>query len=204
MTITAIQSLQLAAHAWKPGTKMLVIIDDGWARGFMPVQTLHECIQAGYSACIAEPAIKARWQDIDDQMVADRLASERKEAVDLYEAYWARNPNLEHHQVRCPNLLCQVHIKLPRPEPASEEVWDSLAVCPYCRGTLFYESRAQRIDVAYKGHSNQSHGLEATKSRVRTLSAELKKVLEKLARELDTTPEEINKLLLRRALRRKE
>lgn len=46
-------------------------------------------------------------------------------------------------------------------------------------------------------------GDEAQKARVRAASAELKKVLQTLADELGTTPEEINKLLLRRAMRRK-
>lgn len=45
-------------------------------------------------------------------------------------------------------------------------------------------------------------GDEAQKARVRALSAELKRVLKQLADELDTTPEEINKLLLRRAARK--
>lgn len=46
-------------------------------------------------------------------------------------------------------------------------------------------------------------GDEAQKARVRVASAELKKYLQMLADELGTTPEEINKLLLRRAMRRK-
>lgn len=43
---------------------------------------------------------------------------------------------------------------------------------------------------------------EAQLARVRAASAELKKILQTLADELGTTPEEINKLLLRRAMRR--
>ncbi|AUM59700.1 hypothetical protein HOS55_gp098 [Pseudomonas phage PMBT3] len=46
-------------------------------------------------------------------------------------------------------------------------------------------------------------GDKAQIERVRAASAELKKVLQTLADELGTTPEEINKLLLRRAMRRK-
>ena len=43
----------------------------------------------------------------------------------------------------------------------------------------------------------------AQKARVKAASAELKKILQMLADELGTTPEEINKLLLRRAMRRR-
>lgn len=46
-------------------------------------------------------------------------------------------------------------------------------------------------------------GDKAQIERVRAASAELKKVLQTLADELGTTPEEINKLLLRRAMRRR-
>ena len=46
-------------------------------------------------------------------------------------------------------------------------------------------------------------GDEAQKARVKAASAELKKTPQTLADELGTTPEEINKLLLRRTMRRK-
>lgn len=57
--------LKLAAAAWHPGVKMDTIIVDGWSRGFQYEQTLFECVQAGYSACLAEPAIRARWATMD-------------------------------------------------------------------------------------------------------------------------------------------
>ncbi|QBJ04463.1 hypothetical protein HOV23_gp110 [Pseudomonas phage Lana] len=64
-SITIPQQLKLAAAAWAPGVKMQTIIVDGWSRGFLPEQTLFECIQAGYSACLAGPAIDARWAEMD-------------------------------------------------------------------------------------------------------------------------------------------
>lgn len=59
--------LELAAKAWRPGVKMQTIIADGWSRGFVREQTLHECIQAGYSAVIAGPAIDLRWKQMDEE-----------------------------------------------------------------------------------------------------------------------------------------
>lgn len=62
--------LKIAAQAWAPGTKLQTIIVDGWSRGFHPDQTLHECIQAGYSACVAKPAIEQRWAQMDAEIEA--------------------------------------------------------------------------------------------------------------------------------------
>lgn len=150
--ITKASSLRLAAAAWRPGTKMQVIIVDGWSRGFRKEQTLHECIQAGYSACIAEPAIDQRWQTMDREIAEhEQRDKERLESIQRYEAYWARQPDRAHHEIDCPNPACDHRLKINRPAKGSGEMWDSLATCPYCTGTFFYESRPLRIDVAFKG-----------------------------------------------------
>lgn len=184
--ITEPRSLELAAAAWRPGTKMQVIIVDGWSRGFHKSQTLHECIQAGYSKCIAEPAIDQRWGMMDAEIKAlearereerkaqgdpvedlfertDNLLKEMSEqqdkrspedkvaAIARYETYWAKQPNRAHHEIDCPNESCDHRLKINRPARGSGEMWDSLATCPYCNGTFFYESRPLRIDVAFKG-----------------------------------------------------
>lgn len=154
--ITERRSLELAAAAWMPGTKMQTIIVDGWSRGFRKSQTLHECIQAGYSACIAGPAIDTRWAVMDAEIEAlmEREKSERtahRESIERYEAYWAKRPDRSHHEIDCPAPFCDHRLKINRPERGSGEMWDSLATCPYCTGTFFYESRPLRIDVSFKG-----------------------------------------------------
>lgn len=53
--------LQLARAAWRRGTPLYYIIDDGWARGLLFEQTLMECSAAGYSMCVAEPEIRRTW-----------------------------------------------------------------------------------------------------------------------------------------------
>lgn len=185
--ITERRSLELAAAAWRPGTKMQTIIVDGWSRGFHKSQTLHECIQAGYSACIATPAIDQRWGQMDAEIKAleERERAERKAqgdpvedlfgrtddllkemavqqdkrkpadkaaAIQRYEDYWQRCLTKAHHEIDCPNTGgCDHRLKIARPAKGSGEMWDSLATCPYCNGTFFYESRPLRIDVAFKG-----------------------------------------------------
>lgn len=156
-TITAARSLEMAAAAWAPGVKMRIIIDEGWSRGFLKEQTLHECIQAGYSACIADPAITQRWHGLDEAVAEnEQRARERDERAQRYEAYWERNPHRLHHEIDCPNPACDRRLKLNRPPKGSGEMWDSLAECPYCEGTFFYESRPLRIDVAFKGFIGRS------------------------------------------------
>jgi hypothetical protein len=174
-TITPARSLQLAAAAWRPGTKMKTIIVDGWARGFAKEQTLHECIQAGYSACIAQPAIDKRWSTMDAEyakhaeesracglrnyqgfslqdLPQDKRSPEDKAAaIERYETFWNKRPDRAHHEIDCPNPACDCRLKINRPARGSGEMWDSLATCPYCNGTFFYESRPLRIDVAFKG-----------------------------------------------------
>ncbi|AUM59701.1 hypothetical protein HOS55_gp099 [Pseudomonas phage PMBT3] len=174
--ITPTRSLELAAKAWRPGVKMQTIIVDGWSRGFHKEQTLHECIQAGYSACIADPAIDKRWKQMDAEYAKHREESEAKiddlfdradwpdvslqdkrspkdkaEAVARYEAYWAKDLTRSHHELDCPNTTCDKVLKIARPPKRGGEVWDSLATCPYCNGTFFYESRYLRVDAAFKG-----------------------------------------------------
>lgn len=170
--ITEPRSLELAAAAWRPGTKMQTIIVDGWSRGFHKSQTLHECIQAGYSACIAEPAIDQRWAMMDAEIKAlearekeagtsadthwlgkelKEMADAKPTAIRRYEGYWAKRPDRPHHEIDCPNPCCDHRLKINRPAKGSGEMWDSLATCPYCNGTFFYESRPLRIDVAFKG-----------------------------------------------------
>lgn len=181
--ITAARSLELAAKAWRPGVKMQTIIVDGWSRGFHKQQTLHECIQAGYSKCIAEPAIDLRWAQIDaeyakvesscssinweaegsqlpcteqhltqDALSQDkRSAADKAEAIQRYEAYWNKDLTRLHHHVPCPNPNCKDSLRINRPPKRSGDMWDSLATCPYCNGTFFYESRYGRIDMAFKG-----------------------------------------------------
>lgn len=172
--ITAARSLELAAKAWRPGTRMQTIIVDGWSRGFVREQTLHECIQAGYSACLAGPAIDKRWQQMDEEMakveaqcssidwgvesaqstplLQDKRSPEVKAgAIQRYEAYWAKDLSRFHHEIDCPNDNCDHRLKINRPAKGSGDMWDSLATCPYCNGTFFYESRPLRIDVAFKG-----------------------------------------------------
>ena len=188
--ITERRALELAAAAWRPGTKMQTIIVDGWSRGFHKSQTLHECIQAGYSKCIAEPAIDKRWKQMDDEyakhnaayvearavagekmdaMVDDlfdrsdwpaeklplsqdkRSPEDKAVAIARYETYWKRCFAKSRHHIDCPNEACDHKLKIARPERGSGEMWDSLATCPYCNGTFFYESRPLRIDVAFKG-----------------------------------------------------
>jgi hypothetical protein len=159
--------LAMAAGAWAPGTKMQTIIADGWSRGFFPDQTLHECIQAGYSACIAGPAIEKRWnmmdaeyevsqqRDLPREMATSqdlRSAEDKAAAIQRYEDYWQRCLTKSHHEIDCPNTGgCDHRLKIARPAKGSGEMWDSLATCPYCNGTFFYESRPLRIDVAFKG-----------------------------------------------------
>lgn len=170
--ITELRSLELAAKSWRPGTKMQTIIVDGWSRGFHKSQTLHECIQAGYSKCIAEPAIDQRWGMMDAEIkalearereagtAADThwLGKELKEMADAeptaaqrYETYWAKDLTRAHHELDCPNPACDKVLKIPRPPRGSGEMWDSLATCPYCNATFFYESRYLRVDAAFKG-----------------------------------------------------
>lgn len=62
--------LQFAAAAWRRGVPMNVIIIDGWSRGLEFEQTLMECVQAGYSMCIAEPAIRHKWEQMDSELAA--------------------------------------------------------------------------------------------------------------------------------------
>lgn len=183
--ITAARSLELAAKAWRPGTRMQTIIVDGWSRGFHKEQTLHECIQAGYSACLAGPAIDQRWKQMDEGMAkveaecssvdwgteaeqiddlfdrsdwpADKLMQDKRSpedkgsAIQRYEAYWAKDLTRLHHEIDCPNENCDHRLKINRPAKGSGDMWDSLATCPYCNGTFFYESRPLRIDVAFNG-----------------------------------------------------
>lgn len=170
--ITERRSLQLAAAAWPPGVKMQTIIVDGWSRGFHRSQTLHECIQAGYSSCIAEPAIEKRWGQMDaeyarheaegrkqategftvqDLCKDKRTPEDKAAAIQSYESYWERQPGRLHHVIDCPNGACDQRLKIARPVRGSGDMWDSLATCPYCNGTFFYESRPLRIDVAFKG-----------------------------------------------------
>lgn len=169
---TELRSLELAAKSWRPGTKMQTIIVDGWSRGFHKSQTLHECIQAGYSKCIAEPAIDQRWAMMDEEIKALEehekeagtsadthwLGKELKEMADAeptairrYEDYWAKDLTRAHHELDCPNPTCDKVLKINRPPKRGGEVWDSLAECPYCNGTFFYESRYLRVDAAFKG-----------------------------------------------------
>lgn len=185
--ITAARSLELAAKSWRPGVKMQTIIVDGWSRGFHKEQTLHECIQAGYSACIADPAIDKRWAMMDAEIAAHERQREVKEneaiddlfdrsgwppeklvkvthdlrspadkasAIKRYETYWAKDISRAHHELDCPNPHegeCDTQLKIPRPPRGSGEMWDSLATCPYCNATFFYESRYLRVDAAFKG-----------------------------------------------------
>lgn len=65
-TPTIEQRLQLARQAWRPGTPLYYIIDDGWARGLLFEQTLMECSAAGYSMCVAEPEIRRAWKWWDE------------------------------------------------------------------------------------------------------------------------------------------
>lgn len=53
---------------WVRHTPILEIIDYGWAAGFYPEQTLHECIASGYSECVAYPLIARRWKWQDEQL----------------------------------------------------------------------------------------------------------------------------------------
>lgn len=151
-TLSIESQLRMAANAWKPGTKMQAIIDDGWSRGFRPEQTLRECSAAGYSFCIAEPAINARWSSLDIS-IKEHMEREntRAEAIGRYLAYWDRNLYRNHHLIDCPNPCCDERLKIARPPKGSGDMWDSLATCPYCTGTFFYESRPLRIDVSFKG-----------------------------------------------------
>lgn len=180
--ITERRSLELAAAAWRPGTKMQVIIVDGWSRGFHKSQTLHECIQAGYSKCIAEPAIDQRWgmmdaeikalearereerkaqgdpvydlfERVDEMLETDdkRSPEDKAAAIARYETFWDKRPDRSHHELDCPNPPCKAVLKINRPARGSGEMWDSLATCPYCNGTFFYESRFNRVDAAFKG-----------------------------------------------------
>lgn len=189
--ITPTRSLELAAKAWRPGVKMQTIIVDGWSRGFVREQTLHECIQAGYSACLAGPAIDKRWQQMDEEyarhqeavendMIDDlfdrsnhapgdvvtasaqceghtiplqdkRSAKDKAEAIQRYEAYWAKDLTRLHHHVPCPNPACGESLRINRPPKKGGEMWDSLASCPFCNGTFFYESRHLGIELAFKG-----------------------------------------------------
>ena len=175
--ITAARSLELAAKAWRPGVKMQTIIVDGWSRGFHKQQTLHECIQAGYSKCIAEPAIDLCWAQIDAEYAKveascssvdwgvesaqceghsiplqdKRKPKEKAEAIARYETYWAKDLTRSHHELDCPNPTCDKVLKINRPPKRGGEVWDSLATCPYCNGTFFYESRYLRVDAAFTG-----------------------------------------------------
>lgn len=186
--ITQTRSLELAAKAWRPGVKMEVIIVDGWSRGFHKEQTLHECIQAGYSACIASPAIDKRWQQMDAEMakveascssvdwgvesaqIDDlfdrsehppaklthdlRSPADKADAIKRYEDYWAKDISRAHHQLDCTNPHegeCEAQLKIPRPPRGSGEMWNSLATCPYCNATFFYESRPLRLDAEFKG-----------------------------------------------------
>lgn len=181
--ITAARSLELAAKSWRPGTKMQTIIADGWSRGFHKEQTLHECIQAGYSACLAGPAIDKRWAMMDEEYAKHRAESDAKiddlfdradwpddklvkvthdlrspedkaSAIKRYEDYWAKDISRAHHQLDCTNPHegeCDAQLKIPRPPRGSGEMWDSLATCPYCNATFFYESRYLRVDAAFKG-----------------------------------------------------
>lgn len=186
--ITPTRSLELAAKAWRPGVKMQTIIVDGWSRGFVKEQTLHECIQAGYSACLAGPAIDKRWAMMDEEMakveascssidwgteaeqIDDlfdrsehppakvthdlRSPEDKASAIKRYEDYWAKDISRAHHQLDCTNPHegeCEAQLKIPRPPRGSGEMWDSLATCPYCNATFFYESRYLRVDAAFKG-----------------------------------------------------
>lgn len=183
--ITPTRSLELAAKAWRPGVKMQTIIVDGWSRGFVREQTLHECIQSGYSACIAGPAIDQRWKRMDEEYAKQRVEDEAKiddlfdrtdwpeispaceghsiplqdkrkpkekaEAIARYEAYWAKDLTRLHHHVPCPNPACNENIRINRPPKKGGEMWDSLASCPFCNGTFFYESRHLGIELAFKG-----------------------------------------------------
>lgn len=189
--ITAARSLELAAKSWRPGTKMQTIIVDGWSRGFHKEQTLHECIQAGYSAVISDPAIDLRWKQMDeeyakhnaayveartvagekmDALIDDlfdrsehpptkvthdlRSPADKASAIKRYEDYWAKDISRAHHQLDCTSPHegeCDAQLKIPRPPRGSGEMWDSLATCPYCNATFFYESRYLRVDAAFKG-----------------------------------------------------
>lgn len=64
--ITTKRSLELAEGVYRRGTKMQVIIVDGWSRGFRKSQTRHECIQMGYPLCIVEKELDRIWQVWDD------------------------------------------------------------------------------------------------------------------------------------------
>lgn len=58
--------LQLARRAWRRGTPLHYIIEDGWARGLLYEQTLLECSAAGYGMCVAAPEIKRTWAQMDE------------------------------------------------------------------------------------------------------------------------------------------
>jgi len=80
-----------------------------------------------------------------------RKPADKAESIKRYEAYWQRCNTKAHHEIDCPNEDCDHQLKIARPAKGSGEMWDSLATCPYCNGTFFYESRPLRIDVDFKG-----------------------------------------------------
>lgn len=88
-----------------------------------------------------------------------RKPADKAEAIQRYEGYWERCKDKAHHQIDCPNPTrtpggedeCSARLNISRPPKGRGEMWDSLATCPYCNGTFFYESRPLRIDVAFKG-----------------------------------------------------
>ncbi|QYW06441.1 hypothetical protein uan_029 [Pseudomonas phage UAntarctica] len=83
-----------------------------------------------------------------------RSPADKAEAIAKYEEYWARCFDKDHHELDCTNPHegeCEAVLKIARPPKRSGEMWDSLATCPYCNATFFYESRPLRIDAAFKG-----------------------------------------------------
>lgn len=146
--MNSVRSLFLAQSAWPRGTLMKVIIEDGWSRGLHFQQTLHECIQQGYSACVASPAIMANWKKEDATYKAHQ---EREKRITHYRDYWERNVRQLHHKADCVNPRCDAQLNIARPQDGSGDMWDSLAQCPFCDVMFFYESRPRSVALWARG-----------------------------------------------------
>lgn len=52
-------------NVYKRHTRLLTILDVGWAMGLLPEQTLREASNAGYARCVVEPALHREWARLD-------------------------------------------------------------------------------------------------------------------------------------------
>lgn len=74
--ISTKDSLRLAETAFRRGVPLKAIVIDCWSRGIHIEQCRHECIQMGYSLCIAEKEIARIWKWWDDAVLESMKAEQ--------------------------------------------------------------------------------------------------------------------------------